>query len=180
MSTAAAAAVVYAVVVDVVALPARCRPPALNLQPRFICYCFLYTSSHRNMGIVRGCAAAAAAASVVLYSLRSFPHRDRCLPLLLLLLFTWYTVVDVVAVPARCRPPALNLQPRCFCYCVLLYELTPRYGYSTRMRCCCRCCIRCSVQPAFLSTPRQMSTFAVATVVYLVCCWWRCCCCSRT
>ena len=24
-------------------------------------------------------------------------------------------VVDVVAVPARCRPPALNLQPRCFC-----------------------------------------------------------------
>ena len=54
-------------------------------------------------------AAAAAAAAVVLYSLRSFPHRGRCLPWLLLLLFTWYAAGGgVVDVPARGRPLALN------------------------------------------------------------------------
>ena len=60
------------------------------------------------MSIVRVSAAAAAAAAVVLYSLRSFPHRERCLPFLLLLLFTWYAVGGVVAVPARSRRLALN------------------------------------------------------------------------
>ena len=59
--------------------------------------------------IVRVCAAVAAAAAVVLYSLRSFPHRGRCLPSLLLLLFTRYAVGGVaVAVPVRIRPLALN------------------------------------------------------------------------
>ena len=59
------------------------------------------------MGIVRVCAAAATAAAVVLYNLRSFPHRDRYLPSLLLLLFTWYAFCGgVVAVPVRSRPLA--------------------------------------------------------------------------
>ena len=67
------------------------------------------------MGIVRVCAAAAAAAAaaVLLYSLRSFPHRDRCLPSLLLLLFAWYAAGGVVAVPARSRPVALNPRQKC-------------------------------------------------------------------
>ena len=40
--TAAAAAIVYAVVVEVVAVPARCRPPASNLQPRCLAkICFI-------------------------------------------------------------------------------------------------------------------------------------------
>ena len=60
------------------------------------------------MGIVRVCAAPAATAAVVLYWLRSVPHRDRCLPSLLLLLFTWYVVGGVVAVLARSRPLASN------------------------------------------------------------------------
>ena len=55
------------------------------------------------MSVVRVCAAAAAAAAVVLYSLHSFPHRGRCLPSMLLLLFTWYAVGGVVDVPARSR-----------------------------------------------------------------------------
>ena len=50
-----------------------------------------------------------------------------------------YAVVVDVAVPACCQPPGLNLHkmflPLCF-----LEELTPRYGSSTGMRCCCRCC----------------------------------------
>ena len=116
MSTAAAAAVVYAVVVGVVAVPARCRPSALNtrkkhdnikillckLQPRCLCHVFYYTSSHRDRGIVRVCATAVAAAAVVMYSLRSFPHRDRCLPplqllfmLLVLALLLFPRVVDL-------------------------------------------------------------------------------------
>ena len=101
MSTAAAAGLVCAVVVGVVAVSARCRPPALNSQRRCVCHCFCHTSSHRNIGIVRVCTAVAtAAAAVVVYSRQSFPHRDRCLPLLLLLLFTWYSVGGgVVAVP---------------------------------------------------------------------------------
>ena len=64
------------------------------------------------------------------------------------------------------------------------YELTRRQGYSTRtticiyMRCSCRCsCFahynqrffpnssRCSLRPAFLATPRQLSTAAAAVVV---------------
>ena len=65
VSTVAAAAVVYPVVVDVV-VRARCRPPALNLHSRRLPIVF-YTSSHRYKGIVCVCAAAA----VVLYSLRS-------------------------------------------------------------------------------------------------------------
>ena len=119
VSTAAAAGVAYAVVVvvvvvvvEVVAVSAPCRPPALNLQPRCFATDFFIAirSSHRDMGTVRVCAAAAAAApaaaaAVVLYCLHSFRLRDRCLPSLLLLLFTWYTVGgDVVAVPAPCRP----------------------------------------------------------------------------
>ena len=51
--------------------------------------CFFY--AQRDRGIARVCAAAAAAAAVVEYSLRPFPHRDRCLPPLLLL-FTRYAV----------------------------------------------------------------------------------------
>ena len=104
VSTAAAAAAV-SVVVDV-AVPACCRPPGLNLQPR--CFCL-------RVFIVRVCAAVAAAAAVVLYSLRSFPHRGRCLPSLLLLLFTWYAVGGgAVAVPARSRPLTLNtIQKTC-------------------------------------------------------------------
>ena len=47
---------------------------------------FYDTSSQRDGGIVRVCATAAAAAAVM-YSLRSFPHRGRCLPPLLPLLF---------------------------------------------------------------------------------------------
>ena len=66
--------------------------------------------------IVRVCAAAAAEAAVVLYSLRFFPHRGRCLPSLLLLLFTWYAVGGgAVAVPARSRPVALNPRQK-MCY----------------------------------------------------------------
>ena len=109
--SAATAAVVYAVVVDIVAVPARCRSPALNLQPRCFCPCVFFTSSNRdNMGMVHVFpAAAAAVVVVVLYSLHSSSHRSRCLPSLLLLLFTWYAVGGgVVAVPARSRPLALN------------------------------------------------------------------------
>ena len=61
------------------------------------------------MGIILVCTAAAVAAAVVLYSLRSIPLRDRCPPSLLLLLYTWYAVGGgVIAVPARSRPLALN------------------------------------------------------------------------
>ena len=42
VSTAAAAAFIYAIVVDVAAVPALCRPPSLNLQPRCVCLCVCY------------------------------------------------------------------------------------------------------------------------------------------
>ena len=89
-----------------------------------------------------------------------------------------YAVVGVVAVPTRCRPPALNPR-KITCYSEhynqdvftkkKIYELTPRFFLNTRMRCCCRCCCRCFVQPAFLSPPRQVSTAAASVVVHLVC-----------
>ena len=87
VSTAAAAAAVYAVGVDV-AVPACCRSPGLNLQPRSFCLCVFFRNLHRDMGVVRVCAAAAAAAAVFQCSLRSFPHPGRCLSSLFLLLCT--------------------------------------------------------------------------------------------
>ena len=87
-------------------------PHVVGLQHRIynqdVLAIVFYTSSHRDMSIVRECAPTAAAAAVVLYSMRSFPHRHWCLPSLLLQLFTWYAVGGVVvAVPARSRPLAI-------------------------------------------------------------------------
>ena len=48
---------------------------------------------------------------------------------------------------------------------LFLHKLCLHTGYR---RCCCRCYCRCHVQPAFLSTPRQVPTAAAAVVVYAV------------
>ena len=108
---------------------------------------------------VRVCAAVAvaAAAAAVLYSLCSFPHRGRCLPSLLLVLFTWKSVGAAAAVPARSRPLALiprqkrtrvPIQP--FAFVLLLPLLLPllftacvRFPNSVYRRCCCCCCCSC-------------------------------------
>ena len=44
-------------------------------------------------------------------------------------------VVVGVAVPACCRPPTLNLQPICFCLCVLSSSILSRLQRSCRNRC---------------------------------------------
>ena len=66
------------------------------------------TSLNRDRGIVHVCTIVAAAAAVFMYSLRFFPHRDRWLPPLVLLLFMLLFLVFVVAVPPRSRPSALK------------------------------------------------------------------------
>ena len=71
--------------------------------------------------------------------------------------------VDVVAVPARCRPPALNLYNQYVFAIICFYELTPRYIW---------------VEYAYaLLLPPMLPVFCTAcvpfhteTVVYLRCC----------
>ena len=109
---------VYVVVVRVVALvgPFSQCLLSLLLLVLLLTLLFLHVGDHQDciykLGVfafvflrARVCAAAAAAAPVVLYSRRSFPHRGRCLPSLLLRLLTSYAFGGVVVtLPARSRP----------------------------------------------------------------------------